>query len=84
MDANKRQELLRIGYQIHGSCGICKHGTFAPRQDFGACSVHTYQHLKHTGDRRQLSIYSHGSCDSFELDLNKANLGLWEEFVTPL
>jgi hypothetical protein len=81
MDANKRLELLRIGYQIRGACGLCKHGVFAPKQDFGTCSIYTYQHLKHTGDRRQLSVHQYGSCDSFERDLTRGNLGLWDEFV---
>lgn len=80
MDSNKRLELQKIGYEIPGTCGICKHGTF-PKDSFGSCAIHTYQHLKHTGDRRQLSVYAHGRCDKFELDENKARLGLWQEFM---
>lgn len=81
MDANKRLELLRISYEIRGTCGICKHGQFSPGQQFGACAIHTYQHLKHTGDERPLSINAYGRCGKFEMDQEKARLGLWEEFV---
>jgi len=80
MDANKRQELLSLGYSIPGTCGICKHGEFN-KDTFGTCAVHDYQHLKHTGERRHLSVYAHGRCRDFELDENKARLGLWQEFV---
>lgn len=81
MDANKRLELLNIGYAIQGTCGICVHGQFQPGSSFGTCAIHEYKHLKHTGDKRQLSVYAHGRCPKFELDDDKARLGLWQEFV---
>lgn len=81
MDENKRQQLLAIGYAIQGTCGICKHGQFQPNTAFGTCAIHAYQHLKHTGDKRQLSVYAHGRCPKFLLDDSKARLGLWQEFV---
>lgn len=81
MDANKRLKLLSLGYSIQGSCGICQYGNFVGSQSFGACGLHTYQHLKHTEDHRQLSVYIHGRCEDFTLDVAKARLGLWEEFV---
>lgn len=80
MDANKRLELMKIGYAIQGTCGMCKHGFF-PNDSFGTCAIHSYQHLKHTGDRRQLSVYAHGRCNHFELDEKAARLGLWHEFL---
>jgi hypothetical protein len=78
MDANKREELLRIGYSIRGTCGTCVHGHFN-NDNFGTCVIHDYQHLKHTGGKRQLSVYAHGSCPKFER--GRSHLGLWEEFV---
>jgi len=80
VDSNKRLKLLDIGYRIAGTCGICQHGMFA-NDSFGTCSLHTYQHLKHTGDARQLSVYAHGRCSEFQLDEQKAHLGLWQEFT---
>jgi hypothetical protein len=80
VDANKKQELLNIGYRIPGTCGICVHGQF--NQDaFGTCAIHEYRHLKHTGSKRQLSVYVYGRCPKFELDGGKARLGLWQEFM---
>ncbi len=81
MDENKRQELHRIGYMILGSCGTCKHGDF-PNNDWGSCEVHTYEHLKHTGDRRHLSIHRSGWCKSFTVDAEKtALLGPFQEYL---
>lgn len=81
MDANKKQELLRIGYAIQGTCRMCVHGRFHENA-FGVCAIHDYTHLKHTGDKRQLSVYEHGRCPKFELgEQAKARLGLWQEFV---
>lgn len=82
MDMNKRQELLNIEYSIQGNCSNCEHGRFDHKAAFGVCSLHSYQHLKHTGDKRQLSVYAHGRCPKFELeDGKKAQLGLWQEFL---
>jgi hypothetical protein len=57
---------------------------FAGRSDFGTCAIKTYDHLKHTGSDRQLSINRYGACASgFELsDVAEASLGLWRQFLT--
>lgn len=84
MDSNKLTVLKEIGYTINPSCGMCKHGVFRDiKDDFGACLARTYDHLKHTGPARQLSVHRAGSCgDKYETDPAKAaKLGAWAEFV---
>lgn len=81
MDQNKLEVLRSIGYTIPGTCGLCKHGVF-PQNEWGTCSVQEYQHKKHTGDPRKLSIVKSGSCSLFEKDETKiAVLGAFKEFV---
>ena len=62
MDANKLMKLQDIGYTIHRCCGLCQHGVFAGKADFGTCALLTYDHLKHTEANRQLSINRYGVC----------------------
>ncbi len=83
MDANKLDTLRKIGYSIAPSCGLCKHGVFRGIKDeFGACEVQTYQHQKHTGEPRQLSIHRSGFCPKYEGGEEKlAALGAWNEFI---
>lgn len=84
MDANKLKVLQELGYQIPPTCGICKHGEFKPQTPWGTCKLHTYQHVKHTGDRRQLSIYQGGRCDKLEPDPSRvAKLERFAEFLGP-
>jgi hypothetical protein len=80
MDPNKLAELQKIEYQIPGNCGICQHGEMS-RTNFGTCRLYRYQHARHSGEKRQLSIYAYGRCNKFVLDEDKAQLGLWREFV---
>jgi len=82
MDANKLRMLREINYTIHPSCALCKHGEFRTlKDDFGSCMAKTYEHLKHTGDPRQLSVHRGGSCKDFEVDpQKKAALGAYQEF----
>jgi len=84
MDENKLKKLNEVGYAVNECCGLCKHGMFAGRSDFGTCAIKTYDHLKHTGSDRQLSINRYGACASgFELsDVAEASLGLWRQFLT--
>ncbi len=83
MDANKLGELRTIGYKIPKTCGLCRHGVFVGANDWGGCAIRTYEHLKHTGPPRQLSIYVGGSCpDKFEPKEQVANiLGAYHEFL---
>lgn len=66
MDVNKRLKLVEVGYEIGPSCGTCKHGRFEYEERFGTCEVNEYQHLKHTGKPRKLSVYEFGRCPKFE------------------
>ena len=83
MDQNKLNELRTIGFRIPKTCGLCKHGVFVGASDWGTCAVRTYEHLKHSGPPRQLSVYRGGSCpDKFDVDPARvAQLGAWAEFV---
>ena len=83
MDANKLKQLHLQNYTIPTTCGICKHGQFKPKTDFGTCNIITYNHQKHSESKRHLSIYVGGRCkDHFELDNNKiTHLGTYGEFI---
>lgn len=83
MDLNKLTELRDIGYTIPKTCGLCKHGVFVGANDWGGCAIRTYDHLKHTDAKRQLSIYVGGSCpDKFEPKDQVPNiLGAYLEFL---
>lgn len=82
MDQNKLKVLQDIGYTIPKTCGLCEHGRFAASQDFGVCAIQTYDHLKHSGPARSLSINIAGSCPKFKIDEDaKSRLGAWAEFV---
>ena len=74
MDDNKLQELEDCGYRIRACCDFCAHSNFASIDHlFGTCSKLHYKHLKHTGDKRELSINKHGVCkENFEMDAIKA------------
>lgn len=81
-DENKFETLRSLPYVVQKVCGLCKHGVF-PNNDWGSCSNTAYQHKKHTGDVRQVSIVKAGSCSNFELDETKATtLGAHREFLT--
>ncbi len=63
MDANKLVKLKVIGYTIRKACGNCVHSLFPnPNTDWGTCYKHTYEHLKHSNQKRQLSIHRSGVC----------------------
>lgn len=84
MDANKKKLLRMVGYGIEPSCGLCKHATFAGRDDFGVCTKYTYRHAKHSGPPRPMSIYRAGVCKGggFEQDERRVEqLGSFGDFV---
>lgn len=84
MDAAKLKVLQDEGYQIAPSCGFCEHRSFAsPATHWGTCSALSYEHQKHTGPPRQLSIHRAGSCSRFELDrVERDLLGGFGQFFT--
>jgi hypothetical protein len=82
MDKNKLAELRRIDYRIPKTCGLCKHGVFVGINEWGGCAIQTYDHLKHSESKRQLSIFKGGSCTLFEEATQAANvLGAYYEFL---
>lgn len=84
MDKNKLKVLREIDYVIPKQCQLCEHGTFpSAGSPFGTCNIQTYEHLKHTGEPRQLSIYVGGSCSKWVPDEDAIfdGLGDWAEFV---
>lgn len=83
MDANKLQVLRDLPYTVHPVCGLCVHGVFpTPNNDWGTCATLTYEHKKHTGPSRQLSIVKYGSCAKFEPDpVKTSNLQHYLEFL---
>ena len=85
MDANKLVKLKLIHYQVRQTCGNCVHSFFPNRQtEWGTCSKHTYDHLKHSDEKRQLSIHRFGWCDDYATSptaTSALNLGGFEELV---
>jgi hypothetical protein len=81
MDTNALKE---IGYVIEPCCKLCVHSHF-PFQatNWGTCSNHDYQHLKHSGPKRELSITKYGRCSKFAASENVAVvLGSYVELFT--
>ena len=85
MDENKIEKLRKINFTIKKCCGLCVHAQFnflAIGNVWGDCMIHTYDHLKHSGEK-QLSINQFGYCDSFEWNefLVDSGLSKWKEFL---
>lgn len=72
MDQNKLEKLRQIGYDIEACCAFCKHSKLEKGKDFGVCKNFTYDHIKHTGPDRYLSINRYGICHEFEDDEKKS------------
>ena len=69
MDDNKRQELKSIGFTIPAACWLCKYSSFPSKgSPWGTCKLNQYEHKKHTGPKRELSIHSGGTCQKFQLN----------------
>jgi len=66
MDKNKVLKLQQISYEIKPVCGLCQHFSGHDSQGFGSCGNTTYEHLKHTGPERPLSVHAFGSCHEFK------------------
>jgi hypothetical protein len=79
MDANKLKVLQNLKYHILPVCGLCMYAKF--ENDWGTCRKHEYDHLKHTQQKRNLSIHKFGTCDQFERDDHQTGLlGKFIEF----
>lgn len=83
MDVNKLKRLRAIAYRILPVCGICKHGCFQPHSQWGTCSQHQYEHLKHSESGRQLSIHRAGSRSDFHMEEREGQiLHAFSEFLS--
>lgn len=65
MDVNKLKVLKQIEYKLVECCDLCIYGDFKQGQDFGTCKKFLYKHLKHTGEKRKLSIHKLGICNDY-------------------
>ena len=85
MDENKLEVLRAIKYKIRAACGSCQYGKFRGGSDFGVCLLRAYDHRKHAGAPRQLSIYRYGGCGEYAIsqlaDLELCADGGGEEFA---
>jgi predicted GNAT family acetyltransferase len=80
MDKNKLTVLREIGYKISPTCSLCRHSSF-PQNEWGTCSENLYEHAKHSGEPRQLSIHKSGVCPKFRPNLSLIEkLGKFSEF----
>ncbi|MFA6234655.1 MAG: hypothetical protein WC824_10795 [Bacteroidota bacterium] len=80
-DPAKFAKLREIGYTIPVNCGTCTHGHFVPPSEWGICDLHFYQHGKHTGPERGISIHKEGHCPQAEALIAAAGkYGAHEEF----
>lgn len=69
MDENKRLKLVEIGYEIRPTCNTCIYGRFDNLYEiFGTCKKYSYEHLKHSDKKRELSVFKAGSCPEHEMD----------------
>ena len=68
MDDNKLNKLRDIRYTMRQCCGTCKHRHFEFRAEWGTCNLFTYEHKKHTGEPRNLSIHMYGTCYEYEME----------------
>lgn len=85
MDANKLKVLRDIGYVIRPCCYFCVNFCKGQVPGFGTCKAHQYQHEKHTGGPRDLSVHANGICadGKYEVhpDMTEAMGMAWQEFI---
>jgi len=83
MDENKLKKLREIEYRVPGCCGLCVSFRGNWSTGWGTCTQHRYQHKKHAGDKRQMSVCIYGRCDEF-FEGDKMDLGSFVEFLEVL
>ncbi len=84
MDRRKLAVLRDIGYTFPATCGLCtfmRRGTKDP--NWGTCTVHEYEHEKHSGEPRELSVHALGPCGEFQPGSEARDvLGGYAEFLS--
>lgn len=82
VDKRKLKVLRESGYVFGQTCGLC---TFVrPGKDgqWGTCTIHTYEHAKHSGPPREMSVSLFGGCSAFQpKDDIDERLGGFAEFL---
>jgi hypothetical protein len=82
-DENKFEKLREIGYSVPTTCGLCVHRNLLVGAHWGTCSLHSYEHKKHTGPARGVSIHVHGTCNDAEADpARTVTLGAHQAFLS--
>ena len=82
MDGDKLTVLRELGYSIQPTCAFCIHARFPSPTAWGTCSLVPYDHRKHTGPPRELSIHRSGSCPNYtENPQQRRVLGRFAEFL---
>lgn len=85
MDKAKLKVLQEVRYAFSPTCGRCQHGRFdsyGRSPVWGTCEANLYQHEKHTGAPREMSIHLLGSCSAFKAtDVAEAGLGSFAQFT---
>ncbi len=83
MDENKLKKLKEVGFVMNRCCGLCSFATFSPGVGvYGECSEHTYEHKKHTGPKRDVTVHKYGYCPCFEPNYELLDrLGPWKTFT---
>ncbi len=72
MDKAKLKVLQELEFRIRPSCAFCVFSTF-PNNDWGTCATNKYEHEKHTGEPRDMSIHKSGLCYTYMADHIKLN-----------
>jgi len=84
-DENKFSKLREIGYSIPVTCKFCAHSARFFGSEWSTCDKHKYEHKKHTGPARGVSIHAMGTCRDAELPPERAArtgaLGAHAEFL---
>jgi hypothetical protein len=88
VDENKRAKLIDAAYRVLRTCGNCIHSDILEvvgmSAVWGTCRRWRYQHNKHTGEPRPLSVNAAGTCSFHVLRRNAPiKLGGFTPFLEP-
>jgi hypothetical protein len=82
-DSNKFQALRNANYRIPVNCGLCINGRIGVGCLWGTCDLHDYDHQKHTGPARGVSIHIFGTCPYAKMDpVKEKAFAAHQEFLT--
>lgn len=82
MDKNKLTILVDVEFKLQKVCDLCKNFNPGTRTGFGTCKAHFYEHLKHVGEKREMSCHVFGSCKNWEFNTEHVDgLGTFSVFL---